>query len=78
MPQAINELFTLNKNIHDHNTRSREGIHANPINTRTFGSRKNSYQSRQYWDKLPQAIKSEVSLNVFKKKLKEHIISTYD
>ena len=27
LPQAITELFTLNKQVHDYNTRKNEGLH---------------------------------------------------
>ena len=40
LPQAITELFTLNKQVQDYNTRNNEGLHAGKINTTTYGLRK--------------------------------------
>ena len=77
LPQAISELFTLNKQVHDYNTRNNEGLHAGKINTTTYGLRKINHQARLCWESIPNSIKDEVSINSFKRKLKTHIISTY-
>ena len=77
LPQAITELFTLNKQVHDYNTRNNEGLHAGKINTTTYGLRKINHQARLCWESIPNSIKDEVSINSFKRKLKTHIISTY-
>ena len=75
--EAITELFTLNKQIHDYNNRNNEGLHAGKINTTTCGLRKINHQARRCWESIPNALKDEVSINSFKRKLKAHIISTY-
>ena len=77
LPQAINTLFTQNSQVHDYDTRQKEELHPNNINTRSFGAKTISYQGRIFWNQLPQNIKDEKSLNVFKRKLKAHLLSTY-
>ena len=77
LPQAITELFTLNKQVHDYNTRNNERLHADKINTTTYALRKIKHQARLCWESIPNSIKDEVSINSFKRKLKAHIISTY-
>ena len=40
LPQAITELITLNKQVHDYNTWNNERLHAGKINTTTYRLRK--------------------------------------
>ena len=53
VPAAINELFTLHKNVHNHDTRNKNDIHATNINYLTYGGRKLNYKGRNYWNNLP-------------------------
>ena len=77
LPQAINTLFTQNSQVHDYDTRQKEELHPNNINTRGFGAKTISHQGRILWNQLPQNIKDEKSSKVFKRKLKAHLLSTY-
>ena len=77
LPQAINTLFTQNRQVHDHDTRQKEELHPHIINTKSFGAKTISHQGRIFWNQLPQNIKDEKSFKVFKQKLKAHLLSTY-
>ena len=65
LPQAVTELFTLNKQVHDYNTRKNERLRADKINTTTYGLRKINHQARLCWESIPNSIKDEVSVNFF-------------
>ena len=76
LPQAINTLFTQNSQVHEKEGKKEE-LHPNNINARSFGAKTISHQGRIFWNQLPQNIKDEKSLKVFKRKLKAHLVSTY-
>ena len=68
LPQAITELFTLNKQVYHYNTGNNEGLHAGKINITAYGLRKINHQARLCWESMPNSIKDEISI-------KAHIIS---
>ena len=73
LPQAINTLFTQNSQVHDYDTRQKEEqIILTQEVLETI-----SDKGRIVWNQLPQNIKDEKSLKVFKRKLKAHLVSTY-
>ena len=47
------------------------------IKAKLYGEKTISFQGRNCWNKLPSDIKEINSVNLFKKKLKQHIISNY-
>ena len=73
-PQAINNLFTLNSQVHDYDTRQKEDLHSNNIITKTFGAETISHQGRTLWNQLPQNIKDEKTDKCIQKEIK----SAYD
>ena len=82
LPQGITELFTLNKQVHDYNTRNNEGLHAGKINTTTYGLRNISHQARLCRESIPNSIKDEVFVNSFFKKIKSqyhfHVLNKFN
>ena len=52
-------------------------LHPVQIKTKLYGEETISFQGRNCWNKLPSDIKEINSVILFKKKLKQHIISNY-
>ena len=46
VPAAINELLTLHKIVHNHDTRNKNDIHATNINYLNYGGRKLKYKGK--------------------------------
>ena len=77
VPAAINGLLTLHKNVHNHDTRNKNGIHATNINYLTYGGMKLNYKGRNYWNNLPVQLKQETKIKTFKENLKAQTLSLY-
>ena len=77
LPVAINEIFYLNEQIHDYNTRNKKDLHPIKIRTKLYGEKTISFQGRNCWNNLPSNIKEIKSINFFKKKLKQYMFSNY-
>ena len=77
LPEATNDIFCRNEQIHHYNTRNKKDLHPVKIKTKLYGEKTISFQGRNCWNKLPSDIKEINSINLFKKKLKQHIISNY-
>ena len=80
-PLPVKELVTLTSQVHAHSLR---GHSSDPHNIRVPMSRSklssNSFCSKgpQLWNQLPQEIKTIVSKQGFKFKLKHHLLNSYD
>ena len=72
--EAFNDIFRKNKQVHQYDTRQKNDF---KINTRLFGEKTISFQSRDYWNKFPNSLKEVISVAVFKRKLKQHILDNY-
>ena len=77
LPEAINDLFRKNEQIHDYNTRHKKDLHPPKINTKSYGEKTFSFQGTALWNKLPENIKEITSVNTFKSKLKKYILNNY-
>ena len=77
LPEAINDIFRKNKQVHQYDTRQKNDLHPVKINTRLYGEKTISFQGRDYWNKLPNSLKEVTSVAVFKRKLKQHILDNY-
>ena len=77
LPEAINNIFRKNKQVHQYETRQKNDLHPVKINTRLYGEKTISFQGRDYWNKLPKSLKEVTSVAVFKRKLKQHILDNY-
>ena len=63
LPVAINEIFCLNEQIHDYNTRNKMDPHPIKIKTKLYGEKAFSFQGRNCWNNLPSNIKEINSRN---------------
>ena len=71
LPKVIRNLFTINKSIHDHNTRSHSDFHlSNSIDKNSL-----AFLGPKLWSKLPQEIKDVTSQSIFLKLIKNHLIN---
>ena len=72
LPNYFTNYFTLNKEMHGHNTRSASNIY---INYRRTNYRKFSLKIRgaQIWNELPKELRISQSYNSFKKLTRDYI-----
>ena len=77
VPQALHTIFLQHNDIYSYNTRSKKDLHAQEINTITYGAKQISYITRQCWNELPKEIKQEQNTNTFRQNLKKHFLSAY-
>jgi len=69
LPKVINNLFTINTSIHDHNTRSHSDFHlSNSIDKNSL-----AFLGPKLWSKLPQVIKEVSSQSIFLNLVKNHL-----
>ena len=71
IPSVICNLFTLNRNVHNYNTRSHNNLHLSHNFSSSLGSC--VYLGASLWNDLPETIRNCSSAAVFKKKLKFHL-----
>ena len=77
LPESLKDIFIQHNVIHNYNTRNRYDLHASIMNTKTYSSRKISYQDRNFWNSLPKRLKDISNINCFKKELKTYLLSEY-
>ena len=58
LPEAINNIFCRNEQIHHYNTRNKKDLHPVKIKTTLYGAKTISFQRRNCWNKLPSDIKN--------------------
>ena len=76
LPQTFNNLFLENKNFHRYPTRNCNQLR--PPRTKTKHAENFiSKQGVNIWNNLKNHIETQISLSVFKKNLKAHLLSTY-
>ena len=76
LPQAFNNLFSFNRNLHQYPTRTRDNIHLN--NPRILLAHKSlRHHGPDVWNALPTLIKQSSFANNFKRKLKKMKINEY-
>ena len=80
---AISTFMYVNKNnfqnllpTHNYSTRYRDHLRP-PFHRHTQTSHSITYQGPVKWNTIPPQIQNSPSLNVFKNRLKKHILSTY-
>lgn len=77
IPESMKDIFIQHHEIHDYNTRNRYDLHASIMNTKTYSSKKISYQARNFWNPLPKKLKDISTINRFKNELRAYILSEY-
>jgi len=68
-------FFTLNTEIHSHNTRSLNNLHLPSINN-PCGTRCVKFNASRLWNNLPKKLKTIQNYNTFKKQLKNYLLTT--
>ena len=71
LPDVICNMFTLNSNIHQYDTRSSNSLHLFH-NSSSVGT-SYIYFAACLWNNLPKSIKESVSINCFSEELKSHL-----
>ena len=71
LPSMINSIYTVNRDIHEHNTRQKHLLHTNKGSTNQFNKSFSNISAR-VWNALQKAI--DVNISAFKFK---HISKTY-
>ena len=69
LPEALNDLFCRNEQIHHHNTRNKMDLHPVKIKTKLYDEKTISFQGRNCWNRLPSDIK-EINSVILQKKNK--------
>ncbi len=62
-----------NEDIHSHNTRQREKIHANKI-TKKFGQETMKHVGTTYWNQIPNTLTQFKTVQGFSNIVKQHIL----
>ena len=71
-PPYMSSLFTHAKSVHSHNTRfaANNSLHNSRLHRESF-----SYYGMKIWNSLPVAVRKSKTVEVFKMKSKEHLMS---
>ena len=77
LPEAINDIFCRNDQIHDHDTRNKKDLHPVKIKTKMYGEKTISFQGTTFWNNLPKYLKETTSVHLFKARVKKHILDNY-
>ena len=76
LPKNVQAKFIKNKEIHSYGTRNREKLHVRNVKSHIKYISVNN-QGVKLWNGLDEKIRSCVSLNLFKKRLKNKFIQEY-
>ena len=76
LPTPIMNIFTVNSDIHGHNTRQLNDVHLPKVKTDIV---KRSYLCKApvYWSQLSNNVKSSKTNNIFKRLLTKNLLSQY-
>ena len=72
LPNAFVNYFTVNSEIHSHNTRVRDNLHLDSFST-NYGKRTVKYKASTMWNQLPSSLKVFSSVKYFSNKLKKFL-----
>ena len=76
LPDSLLNYFTLNCNIHSYSTRNAANFHLPKVRTSLY-YKSVIYQGPLTWNSIPDNIRNAASFNIFKRKLKNHLIHNY-
>ena len=68
---TFNNLFTLDKDLQEHNTRSSDNIDLAQKNYKKYSIK---FKGSQIWNNLPTTIKNCKSTHTFKKRIRKHLL----
>ena len=73
LPVSLPNYFKLNNQVHAHETRNRTDYHLPLVRLSSF-KKSIFYSGPKFWNDLPAFIKMSPSLNIFKARLKRHLL----
>lgn len=74
MPNIFSTYFSRRCSIHSYNTRSNSDLNV-PLAHSNSGQRSIIFRGSQFWNRLPEELKSCTSITMFKKKVKHLLLS---
>ena len=74
LPDVFANYFTVNRSIHSYNTRAKDDIHVFNSNL-SFGRKCVAAKAGYLWNTLPDYLKTNMSVKLFKRKLWFYLIS---
>ena len=74
LPKPIMNIFTINSDIHGHNTRQLNDVHLPKVKTYIV---KRSYLCKApvYWSQLSNIVKTSKTSNIFKRYFRNNLLS---
>ena len=76
IPRPLREKFTMNTDIHNHNTRQQNDVHI-PLYRSHTTFLSYLHKGPELWCKLPQSVKSAPSYASFASRLTKHFLNLY-
>ena len=76
LPVNVQGQFKKNKEVHSYGTRNQEKLHVKPVKS-TLKHKSVNNKGVKLWNNLDEHIRSAVSINLFKKRLKNKFIQEY-
>ena len=76
LPVNVQAQFIKNKEVHNYGTRNREKLHVKNVKSNVKNISVNN-KGVKLWNNLDEQIRSSVSINLFKKRLKSKFIEAY-
>ena len=74
LPFCFSDFCLGNAQVHEYNTRNSKQLHKT-YNRTNYGKYSTRNKIIDFWNRIPLFIKHSVSLKIFKKKLKQYILS---
>ena len=77
LPPVFNDYFSRISSLHSHNTRQTNNFRLPIDHTTLISRRAMRYFGPSTWNATPSTIRNSTSTNVFKRMLRDHLISAY-
>ena len=74
LPTPLQDIFTINRNLHSHNTRHRHAPHTQSRRS-AFASRSLLHAGPKLWQTVPMDLKRKCQSKAFKTSYKKYILS---
>ena len=76
LPNKVQVNFKRNCDVHNYNTRSKDNFYTRQTTTQMSKMSVN-LKGVEIWNDLPNQIKTSVSLNIFKKRVRKALLEKY-
>lgn len=74
IPPVLNDMFTVNMNVHGHLTRQRERLHV-PVARTNLMKRSFRHKGVQIWNELKDKVNSQCSFQVYKRNIRKYLLN---